>query len=172
MYEGVPTLRLDVPTTATPEDLVLTVSQGIARGVQAIWLYSAPWGSSQFDHALMHVLADARFNHLPVLGLRKISDRAWSAVDVAWVVDCSELVDQPRAVAELWETIKSIGYRPRFAEIFVEKPHMMAASPTLLDMIYEEIAPEGGGWIYVDGSPNDWLAAVCGCASAWGVRRV
>lgn len=152
------------------ERIAAAIAGTMRRGVQAIWLRSAPWGNYEADPLLQRLIADVRWPDMPLLAVRPISSNLWLASDIAWIVDGSEFLSEPCTGEDLRLKIMTLDYRPAVAELVVRDPDPINCRAALLDALYEELAPIGKAWLYVE-NPVEFESAVRDTATPWGVRR-
>lgn len=152
------------------DDLKRKIISARRDGIQALWLTEAPWGNYFAETIIDWISVDEELHRYPILCILPVTAATWLAGEIVWIGDASGLFSTRLTIREIRKALRSLEYRPRLFEVVIKDPADLALSNAALDLVYEELAPEGNGWIYCE-DPNETGSAICRhTATPWGAR--
>src|SRR5690606_20446401 len=136
--DGAAALTLDV-FEASGDEIADEISRVRPKGVQVVWIRQAPWGQQEFDRSLHRAMS----RHQAVFtAMREVGARAWSQLDINWVLDLTNVLREEITAEELFEKLFDPECpRPEIYEAFSIRPHRKNVTDAVLSVLTEIGAP-------------------------------
>lgn len=164
---------MSIEQTDTAESAWRILNGAYRSGMQAVWIREVyDWSAPEIDNIILRLASASRqWREMPIIAIRDITSVKWLTVNIGWVADCSKLLSKPTTVDQLRKDLMTMSFRPRIAELFVRDPHITNVRHSILDALFEDVIPDGRGWIYSDRDHIELMPGILGAVTPWGVRR-